>query len=71
MKRPAHSSKVQKTRRVKINAIEQNRWAAGYTMVQNEQTKLNLMSRLSEIEEKLADQQNQQSIHNQFLGVSQ
>jgi hypothetical protein len=28
MKRPAHSSKVQRSRRVKINAIEQNRWVA-------------------------------------------
>jgi hypothetical protein len=33
MKRPAHPSKVKRSRRVKINAIEQNRWAAYATAV--------------------------------------
>ncbi|WP_080437061.1 P-type DNA transfer protein VirB5 [Burkholderia ubonensis] len=49
----------------------QNRWAAEYTMVQNEQTRLNLMAKLQDIEMKLAEEQRTQEFKNRLLGVSQ
>ncbi|SMG61566.1 type IV secretion system protein [Paraburkholderia susongensis] len=49
----------------------QNRWAAEYTMVQNEQTRLNLMSKLQDTELQLADEQRHREFKNRLLGVSQ
>ncbi|MEW1781397.1 P-type DNA transfer protein VirB5 [Arthrobacter sp. NPDC080086] len=47
----------------------QNRWAAEYTMVQNEQTRLNLMSQLQETELRLAQEQRHRDFKNNFLGA--
>ncbi|MFV8598502.1 P-type DNA transfer protein VirB5 [Ralstonia pseudosolanacearum] len=49
----------------------QNRWAAEYTMVQNEQTRLNLMSRLQETELRLAQEQRHREFKNNFLRTDQ
>ncbi|WP_197339406.1 P-type DNA transfer protein VirB5 [Ralstonia solanacearum] len=45
----------------------QNRWAAEYTMVQNEQTRLNLMSQLQQTELRLAEEQRHREFKNSFL----
>ncbi|MGA4422921.1 P-type DNA transfer protein VirB5 [Ralstonia nicotianae] len=47
----------------------QNRWSAEYTMVQNEQTRLNLMSQLQETELRLAQEQRHRDFKNNFLGA--
>jgi type IV secretion system protein VirB5 len=44
----------------------QNRLQSENAMVQNEQTRLNLMGQLEKAEEQLADQQAQQELHNQI-----
>jgi type IV secretion system protein VirB5 len=49
----------------------QNRWAAEYTMVQNEQTRLNLMSRLHETELRLAQEQREREAKRDFLRGAQ
>lgn len=49
----------------------QNRWAAEYTMVQNEQTRLNLMSRLQQTEMQLAQEQRERESKRKFLGDMQ
>ena len=47
----------------------QNRWSAEYTMVQNEQTRLNLMSQLQETELRLAQEQRHREFKSNFLGA--
>ncbi|KVW77407.1 P-type DNA transfer protein VirB5 [Burkholderia ubonensis] len=49
----------------------QNRWSAEYTMVQNEQTRLNLAKQLQESELKLADEQRHREFKNKLLGIQQ
>lgn len=49
----------------------QNRWAAEYTMVQNEQTRLNLMSQLQQTELRLAEEQRHRDFKNNFLRTDQ
>ncbi|MGM3412458.1 P-type DNA transfer protein VirB5 [Ralstonia sp. R-29] len=46
----------------------QNRWSAEYTMVQNEQTRLNLMSQLQQSELRLAEEQREREAKREFLG---
>ena len=48
----------------------QNRWAAEYTMVQNEQTRLNLMSQLQQTEMRLAVEQREREAKREFLGAA-
>jgi type IV secretion system protein VirB5 len=48
----------------------QNRLLAEQAMVQNEQTRLNLMSQLQQQETKLADEQREREFRNAFLGSS-
>lgn len=49
----------------------QNRWAAEYTMVQNEQTRLNLMAQLQQTELRLAEEQRHREFKNSFLRTDQ
>lgn len=49
----------------------QNRWTAEYTMVQNEKTRLDLMSQLQQTELRLAEEQRHREFKNKILGVSQ
>lgn len=49
----------------------QNRLNAEVAMVNNEQTRMQLMSKLADIEERLADHQAQMDVHNRFWGTSQ
>lgn len=49
----------------------QNRWAAEYTMVQNEQTRLNLMAQLQQTELRLAEEQRHREFKNNFLRTDQ
>ncbi|MHA6823900.1 P-type DNA transfer protein VirB5 [Ralstonia pseudosolanacearum] len=49
----------------------QNRWAAEYTMVQNEQTRLNLMAQLQQSELRLAEEQRHREFKNSFLRADQ
>ncbi|WP_413705573.1 P-type DNA transfer protein VirB5 [Ralstonia sp. Ralssp110] len=49
----------------------QNRWSAEYTMVQNEQTRLNLMAQLQQTELRLAEEQRERESKRKFLGDTQ
>jgi type IV secretion system protein VirB5 len=48
----------------------QNRLLAEQAMVQNEQTRLNLMSQLQQQETKMADEQREREFRNAFIGAS-
>ncbi|MNT33902.1 Type IV secretion system protein virB5 precursor [compost metagenome] len=47
----------------------QNRSAAEYTMVQNEQTRLQLMTQLQQAEQRLAEEQRHRQYKRRFLGL--